>query len=486
MNAGKPMSTKKQASANYAFRWDTVDWSLIEEKVSKLQSRIAKAAQRGKRYLVKKLQYLLSKSYYGRLLAVKRVISNKGNTTAGVDGEIWLTSSSRYRAVLRLGNKSYRAQPLKRVYIKKKNGKDRPLGIPTMYDRAMQALHMLTLDPVAEVVLDNNSFGFRKYRSTQDACEYLFKCLSTKQSAKWVLEGDIKGCFDNINHEWLMKHIPMNKKRLAQFLKSGYMHNNRLYQNGSGTPQGGIISPTLANLTLNGMAQHLREIYWRDTKGRIHRKFNKNQLNFTIYADDFIITANNKRVLEEVKTIITAFFHERGLELSQEKTVITNIGQGFNFLGWQFRKYCGKLIIKPTNDSFKRIKDKVREIVKACMGLSQDVLIKRLNPVIRGWCNYHSKVCSKEIFQKLDSYIYCQLWRWAKRRHSNKSKSWIKSRYFHMISTRDWIFKTDHSKLYFASSTPIKRHVLIKMSANPYLVQYNDYYAKRVTCRPSS
>ncbi len=486
MNAEKPTSIKKQASANCAFKWETVKWSLVEDKVSKLQSRIAKAAQSGKNYLVKKLQYLLSKSYYGRLLAVKRVISNKGKKTAGVDGEIWSTSASRYRAVLRLGIKSYRSKPLKRTYIKKKNGKDRPLGIPTMYDRARQALHMLTLDPVAEVVLDNNSFGFRKYRSTHDACAYLFKCLGRKDSAKWVLEGDIKGCFDNINHEWLLDNIPMHKRTLEQFLKSGYVYSKRLYQNEAGTPQGGIISPTLANLTLNGMAQRLRELYWRSHTGRIHQKFNKHRLNITIYADDFVITANNRQVLEDVKAIITAFLRERGLELSQEKTVITNINQGFNFLGWNFRKYNGKLIIKPSKESVNSIKNKVHEIVKTSMGMAQEVLIERLNPVIRGWCNYHNKVCSKETFQKVDQYIFYQIWRWAKRRHSNKSQGWIKDRYFQKIGSRDWIFKTENSKLYFASSTPIKRHVLIKMSANPYWVKYDDYYAKRVTCRPCS
>lgn len=484
MNAGEPMSTKKQASANCAFIWESVNWSLVKDKVSELQSRIAKAALSGKNHLVKKLQYLLSKSYYGRLLAVKRVISNKGKKTAGIDGELWSTASSRYKAVLRLGNQSYHSKPLKRTYIKKKNGKDRPLGIPTMYDRAMQALHMLGLDPVAEVALDNNSFGFRKYRSTKDACEYLFKCLARKDSAKWILEGDIKGCFDNINHKWLLNNIPMHKRTLEQFLKSGYVYNKRLYKNKAGTPQGGIVSPVLANLTLNGMAQRLREKYWCGSTGRVHRKFNVNRLNITLYADDFIVTANNREVLEEVKALIKEFLKERGLELSQEKTVITNIDQGFNFLGWNFRKYQNKLIIKPSAESIKSLKGKVHEIVKASMGMAQEVLIERLNPVIRGWCNYHRNVCSKETFQKIDRYIFYEIWRWANRRHGKKSKGWIKERYFTRIDKRDWIFKTAGLQLYFASSTPIKRHMLIKMSANPYWKKDDEYYAKRVTCRP--
>lgn len=486
MNTGKPMSIKKQASVNYALRWESVEWPYVEDKVNRLQARIAKATQRGKRYLVKKLQYLLRRSYYGRLLAVKRVISNKGKKTAGVDGEKWSTSSSRYKAVLRLRNTSYRSKPLKRTYIKKKNGKDRPLGIPTMYDRAVQALHMLCLDPVSEAMLENTSFGFRKHRSTKDACEYLFKCLSKKDSAKWVLEGDIKGCFDNINHDWLLQNIPMHKETLRQFLKSGYVYNTRLFATRSGTPQGGIISPTLANLTLNGLGDYLKRKYWRGSSGRMHQKFNKHRLNITIYADDFVVTANSRTVLEEVKTMITSFLKQRGLELSQEKTVITYIDIGFDFLGWNFRKYRNKLIIKPSTESVKCIKAKVHEVVKSSIGMRQEDLIGRLNPVIRGWCNYHNHICSKETFQKLDRYIFYQVWDWSRRRHSNKSKSWIKSKYFRCEESRDWIFRTDKSKLYHASDTKIIRHKLIKLSANPYLYEHDDYYANRVACRPCS
>ncbi len=454
--------------------------------MNRLQSRIAKAAQNGKTYLVKKLQYLLRRSYYGRLLAVKRVISNKGKKTAGVDGEKWTTSSNYYKAVMRLQSTSYRSKPLKRTYIKKKNGKNRALGIPTMYDRAMQALHMLGLDPVSETLLEKTSFGFRKHRSTKDACEYLFKCLSKKDSAKWVLEGDIKGCFDNITHEWLLDNTLMCKRTLKQFLKSGYVYNQSLFPTKSGTPQGGIISPTLANLTLNGLGDHLKSKYWRGSTGRIHKRFNKHKLNITVYADDFVVTANNKTVLEEVKIMISAFLKERGLELSQEKTVITNIDQGFNFLGWNFRKYHNKLIIKPSEESVKRIKMKIRKVVKSSMGIRQEDLISRLNPVIRGWCNYHNHICSKETFQKLDRYVFYQVWTWSKRRHSSKSKGWIKAKYFRCINSRDWIFRTDKFKLYVASDTKIIRHKLIKFSANPYLNENDDYYTNRAACRSYS
>lgn len=264
------------------------------------------------------------------------------------------------------------------------------------------------------------------------------------------------------------------------------MYNQSLFPTKSGTPQGGIISPTLANLTLNGLGDHLKSKYWRGSTGRIHKRFNKHKLNITVYADDFVVTANNKTVLEEVKIMISAFLKERGLELSQEKTVITNIDQGFNFLGWNFRKYHNKLIIKPSEESVKRIKMKIRKVVKSSMGIRQEDLISRLNPVIRGWCNYHNHICSKETFQKLDRYVFYQVWTWSKRRHSSKSKGWIKAKYFRCINSRDWIFRTDKFKLYVASDTKIIRHKLIKFSANPYLNENDDYYTNRAACRSYS
>lgn len=210
--------------------------------------------------LVKKLQYLLSKSYYAKLIAVKRITTNKGKNTPGIDGVKRTSPSAKYKGAMSLTNKSYKSKPLKRVYIKKSSGKKkRPLGIPTFKDRAMQALYQLSLDPIAECILDHQSFGFRKYRSTKDACEYLFKCLSTKHSGKWVLEGDIKGCFDNISHKWIQDNIIMDKRILKEFLKSGYVINKEICTTDKGTPQGGIISPTLANLVLNGMAEKLAD-----------------------------------------------------------------------------------------------------------------------------------------------------------------------------------------------------------------------------------
>ncbi|WP_018248788.1 group II intron reverse transcriptase/maturase [Orenia marismortui] len=465
---------------NADIKWETIIWGSVIRKVNKLQSRIAKAITKRMKNLARKLQYLLSKSYYTKLLAIRQVTTNKGKKTAGVDKVLWSTATSKYINALKLTNKNYKAKALKRVHISKSNGKKRPLGIPTMHDRAMQALYAKTLDPISETTADKVSFGFRKYRSCDDAKEYLFKLLGKKISAQWILEGDIKGCFDNINHEWLKENILIDRKILNQFLKAGFVHNKKLFPMEKGTPQGGIISPILANMTLDGLEELLKRKYWTNSRGTINRKYNRvNKINLVRYADDFVVTATNKEVLEEAKELIEEFLKERGLELSKEKTKITHINTGFNFLGWNFRKYNGKLIIKPSKESYKSIINEIRKKIKKNRTAKQENLIRILNQKIRGWCNYHRSACSKKSYQSLDRDIFHALWSWAKRRHPNKTKQWIKNRYWIRNETRDWIFSDRNIKLIFASDTKIIRHRLIKFAANPYLKEYDKYYLRR-------
>ncbi len=249
-------------------KWKQIDWEQAETYINRLQIRIVKAVKGNKWRLVKRLQYLITHSFYGKALAVKRVISNKGKNTPGIDGIVWKTSKEKEEAVRSLQTKGYRASALRRIYIEKFGKKEkRPLGIPTMKDRAMQALQLLGLEPVAETLADTVSFGFRKYRSAQDAMEYGFSVLCRKDSPQWILEGDIKGCFDNISHKWLENNIPMDSKVLKEFMKCGYIYDKTLYPTINGTPQGGIISPTLANMTLDGMENLIKQKYWSNKKG---------------------------------------------------------------------------------------------------------------------------------------------------------------------------------------------------------------------------
>jgi len=336
-------NSEKLTDFELSKKWDLIDWKKVEQEVNRLQVRIAKASINKKQNEVKRLQYLLTHSFYAKSLAVKKVTTNKGKNTSGIDGKLWSTSATRMKAVLELTDKCYKAKPLKRVYIEKKGKKEkRPLGIPTMYDRAMQALYALALDPVSESTADNKSFGFRKARSCQDACEYIFTALSRNFSPKYILEGDIKGCFDNISHDWLIENIPMDKPILKQFLKAGFIFNHELFATEEGTPQGGVISPIFANMALDGMQLALDKEFNTNKHGELvsYKKLGF-KVNLIRYADDFVITAIDEDVARRAKKAIKEFLVTRGLELSENKTKISQIDDGFDFLGWNFRKYNG-------------------------------------------------------------------------------------------------------------------------------------------------
>ena len=448
-------------------QWNDIDWKKVIQSVNRLQTRITKAVKEGKWQLVKRLQYLLTHSFYAKLLAVRTICQNKGKRTAGIDGEKWLTPKAKMNAALNLSDENYKAKPLKRVFIEKPGKKKkRPLGIPTMYDRAIQALYALALGPIAEVTADIASFGFRKYRSAQDACEQAFNCLCRRSSAQWILEGDIKGCFDNINHEWLLDNTPMDKSILKQFLNAGFVYKHHLNSTKAGTPQGGIISPILANLTLDGIEHAIAEEYY---SGKGWKSRNPRKVNFLRYADDFFVTADSEKTAKEIKELIEVFLKERGLELSEEKTLITHIDKGFDFLGWNFRKYKGKLLIKPSKKSIDNVKQKISDMIKKGKTLKQEDLIDGLNPIVTGWTNYHQSVVSKKTFSILDNTVWNMLWKWAKRRHPKKSRSWIARRYWHKEETRNWVFSTEKKKLKLFSDTKIVRHIRLKLDRNPYL-----------------
>jgi RNA-directed DNA polymerase len=463
--------------------WDQINWDQTRQEVTRLQARIAKATKAGRWNRVQALQRLLTRSHSGKLLAVKRVTENSGKRTAGVDGRVWATPASKIKAAQSLAHRGYQPLPLRRVYIPKSNGKERPLGIPCMFDRAMQALWLLALNPVAETTADPNSYGFRPKRSTADAIEQCFCCLSKRDSAQWILEGDIRGCFDNISHDWLLSNVPMDKGVLRKWLRAGFVDKGVLFPTEAGTPQGGIASPVLANLVLDGLEDAVRSALGPTKNARQPAK-----AHVVRYADDFIVTGANRDLLEQrVKPAVETFLAARGLQLAPEKTLITHISRGFDFLGQNVRKYGNKLLTKPARKSVKSLLNKLREVMGKNKAATQAKLIMLLNPVIRGWAMYHRHGAAKATFARIDHLVWTRLWRWAKRRHPRKNARWVKARYFHRVGWRDWLFATSDSRvggalqyeLFRASTLPIRRHTKIRGDANPFDPAWTAYFQRR-------
>lgn len=464
--------------------WSSLNWPKIKKHVLRIQMRIAKAERGGKRGKVRALQRLLTCSFYAKCLAVKRVTSSTGSRTPGVDGDVWRNNIQKTQAIFRLRRCGYKPQPLRRIYIPKKSGpKDlRPLSIPTMFDRAQQALHLQSLEPIVEEWADPNAYGFRLKRSAHDAIEQCFIVLCRATSANWILEGDIKSCFCKIDHEYLLREIPVDKSILRKFLKSGFMENNQLYPTTEGTPQGGCISSALAVMALSGLEGKLR--------APARKQQCKEKINMIAYADDFVVTAASRELLEnKVKPKLVQALSEVGLELSTTKTKITNIDDGFDFLGFNVRKYkSGKLLIKPSKASIKRFLKTIKETIKTGMASPTDKLIHALNSRLIGWTNYYRSVVSSKVFSIIDKEIFLALMRWACRRHSRKGKKWIVNKYFTTIKGDHWRFhckvkdKDGKNKLLYlkkANDTKIRRHVKIRSAAKLFDPLYKKYFEQR-------
>ncbi len=436
--------------------------------------------------MVKKLQSLLVKSLNARILAVKRVSENKGKNTAGVDKELLDTNvkKSKYVDDLKISLKDYKSKPLKRIEIPKKNGKVRPLGIPTMFDRSMQALYKLALEPISEITADKNSYGFRPKRSTQDAMKQIWLRTTKKTSGEWILEADIKGCFDNISHQWLYDNIPLDNRLLKQWLKSGFIKNDTLFPTQAGTPQGGIISPILANMVLDGIEAIVQshKVRFQKMKDGVVLYRYSNHFNFIRYADDWVVIGNSPKHLRLLQKDIEEFLALRGLELSKEKTHITHIRDGFDFLGFNFRKYPNnKVIVKPTNDGIKSFKSKVKEIFKLYRSSALGLLIDKLNPIIRGWGYYYRFVNSKVIFSELDKYIWYKSLNWVKRLHQRREIMKYYKKYFKPFSDtyKSEALSNGTKSVFRLSIIPLVEHIKIVATANPFNKDDDKYFTKR-------
>jgi RNA-directed DNA polymerase len=484
-------ATLAGAPPDQAPNWHSIPWKSVWRTVRRLQARIVKAAQAGRWNKVHALVYLLTHSFAGRAAAILRVTTNQGSSTPGVDQQVWNTPALKAAAFGKLRRRGYQPQPLRRVYIPKSSdpSKLRPLGIPTLTDRAMQALYLLGLDPIEEVLADANSYGFRVSRCCADALDQCYNILGKRSSSRWILEGDIRACFDRIDHEWSVAHTPMDKVILRQWLKAGFIEKDVFFASREGTPQGGIISPALANRALDGLEAVLHERF-----GASPRQRAANKVHLVRYADDFIITGTSQALLrDEVQPLVAHFLSERGLELSHEKTSITHIEDGFDFLGQNVRRYKNKVLLKPSRRNVKTFLTKIRDLMCQHSGhLSAGELIQRLNPQIRGWALYHRHASSSRTFAYVDDVIFRRLWQWARRRHRRKPARWVMKKYFALPDGEGWRFngtvlsrngRRYAVQLVKARDVHIRRHVKVKGEANPYDPDWELYFEERLANR---
>lgn len=473
--------------------WYDIVWSECFTHVIQMQHKIVVAYQEQDLKKVAELQYNLVNSFSARAIAVRTVATvNKGKNTPGVDKVAALTPEQRLKLVYDLANhRNVEPKPVRRVWISKdgnpvladrSNG--RPLGIPCMYDRAAQALWALALNPIAECVGDRHSYGYRMARSAQDAVTALYLKFATRYRPEWVLEADIKGFFDNIMHDWIIENIPMDNKVLYGWLKAGYIDMHKSYESVAGVPQGGVISPIIANIVLDGLSDHLAKSIGPVKRGK------SPHILMVRYADDFVVTCVSREMLEGVvKPAIADFLKVRGLQLNPKKTHITHMKDGFDFLGFNFRLYPRLkhpteygVLIKPAKQKIQTVKDKIKVLFNVEKKNTAYNLILKLNPILRGWGNYYRHVVSKEIFTTLDWYVWNKCLKWAKRKHPTRGVRELLSTYFRSHKLRKWAFfgqmKKVEVQLILLSQFPIERHTLIQ-DLNPFDILNTAYFVKR-------
>jgi RNA-directed DNA polymerase len=429
------------------------------------------------------------RSYSNRLVSVRRVTQlNAGKNTPGVDKLVIKTPAARGRMVDILAHYTlWKAKPARRIYIPKANGKQRPLGIPVVVDRCIQAMVKNALEPFWEAKFEGGSYGFRPGRSCHDAIERIYALATPNKAKKWVLDADIQGAFDNISHAYLLKAIGQvpGRELIKQWLKAGYVEKEVFHATERGTPQGGVISPLLANIALHGMEEALGITFnhW----GRLLGK-----CAVVRYADDFVCFCKTKEDAERVQGILVEWLKERGLTLSPEKTKIVHLTEGFEFLGFHIRHYPApltsrtgwKLLIKPSKKSAQKVRDHLREEWDKARGKPVSAALTRLNPIIRGWANYFRTGVAKRVFNTLDRWMSYRAYLYAKRTHPRKPDYWRKRKYWGKLNVSradHWVFgdKQTGQMLLKFSWFPIERHTQVKGTASPDDPRLGDYWTKR-------
>lgn len=473
--------------------WHFINWRNVNRTVRNLRQRIFRAATEGNLKKVRSLQKLMLRSYSNRLLSVRRVTQlNQGRRTAGIDQLLVKTPAARGQLVDQLYQYTpWTPKPAKRVYIPKANGKLRPLGIPSIIDRCIQAMVKNALEPYWESKFEAISYGFRPGRGCHDAIDKIFNIARPNKLKKWVVDADIKGAFDNISHEFLLKAIGNFPARelIKQWLKAGYVEDEVFHNTESGTPQGGIVSPLLANIALHGMEDVLGVRYKYDSTHKLWQTRSKRAV--VRYADDFVVFCETKEDAQAVQETIEKWLEVRGLSLSTEKTKIVHLSEGFDFLGFNIRHYKKpttktgwKLLIKPSKASLQNIRDQLRNIWLNGKGCPVGGVIRRLNPIIRGQANYYRIAVSSQAFQSLDRWMYIRAIRFSKCAHPTKSTQWLHQKYWGRLNldkSDRWVFGDKRSGVHLLKYTwfPVKRHILIKGKASPDDPTLRDYWHSR-------